>query len=91
MLQVWRTAVEYQLFHTVSLLACSLYPNAKRLLGSMWLWLAGIILFSGSLYALVLTGSRMFGMLTPLGGVAFILGWLGLAWSVWQSRQRSLG
>ena len=84
MLQVWRTAVEYQFFHTVSLLACALYPNARRVVVTMWLWLAGVVLFSGSLYALVLTGYRVLGMITPLGGVAFIIGWLALAWSTWQ-------
>lgn len=84
MLQVWRTAVEYQFFHTVALLACALDANARRAVPTMWLWLSGILLFSGSLYALVLTGNRMLGIITPIGGVAFILGWLWLAWSAWR-------
>lgn len=87
MLQVWRTAVEYQFFHTVALLACAIYPNVLRVVATMWLWLAGIVLFSGSLYALVLTGNRMLGAITPVGGVAFILGWLWLAWCAWRPQR----
>mgnify|MGYP001617078303 CR=1 FL=1 len=49
-----------------------------------WLFLAGIVLFSGSLYGLSLSGVRALGAITPLGGVAFIAGWLTLAWAIWQ-------
>jgi uncharacterized membrane protein YgdD (TMEM256/DUF423 family) len=50
-----------------------------------WLLVAGIVLFSGSLYALALTGIRAFGAITPLGGVAFIAGWLCVAWWAWKA------
>jgi uncharacterized membrane protein YgdD (TMEM256/DUF423 family) len=49
-----------------------------------WLLLAGIVLFSGSLYALSMSGVRALGAITPLGGVAFIAGWIALAWAVWR-------
>ncbi|GEM_PF-37957 len=84
LLAVWRTAVDYQLFHTVALLACSLHSNGPRLHWPMRLWMLGIVLFSGSLYLLVLTGHRTFGIVTPFGGTAFILGWLGLALQMWR-------
>jgi len=48
-----------------------------------WLFVAGTILFSGSLYALSLTGHRWLGAITPLGGVAFLAGWAALAWAAW--------
>ncbi len=50
-----------------------------------WLFLAGIVIFSGSLYALALTGHRWLGAFTPLGGLAFLAGWLVLAWSAWRA------
>ena len=51
-----------------------------------WLFLVGSVLFSGSLYALALTGVRLWGAVTPLGGIAFIAGWLVLAWGLWRGR-----
>ncbi|MEK7203998.1 MAG: DUF423 domain-containing protein [candidate division NC10 bacterium] len=51
-----------------------------------WLFLAGILLFSGSLYGLSLSGLRSLGAITPIGGVAWIVGWLVLGWGVWQGR-----
>lgn len=51
-----------------------------------WLLLVGILLFSGSLYDLSLGGVRALGAITPVGGVAFIAGWLALAWGVWQGQ-----
>ena len=51
-----------------------------------WLFVAGTVLFSGSLYLLAVTGVRALGAITPLGGLAFILGWLALAWSAWTGR-----
>jgi uncharacterized membrane protein YgdD (TMEM256/DUF423 family) len=49
------------------------------------LFVAGVVLFSGSLYALALTGSRTLGLVTPVGGVAFIAGWIALAWAAWRA------
>ena len=51
-----------------------------------WLFIAGTLLFSGSLYLLAITGVRMLGAITPVGGFAFILGWLALAWAAWSAR-----
>ncbi len=77
LLQTYQTAVQYHFFHTLALLAIINLPLSERLL--QWVarcFLLGIILFSGSLYALALTSISAFGILTPLGGCAFIGGWL---------------
>lgn len=79
MLAVWHTGVEYHLFHALGLLACGLVaaqlPDSALLKWSGWLMLAGILLFSGSLYALALSGERWLGALTPVGGIAFLAAW----------------
>lgn len=86
MLEVWQTAVFYHLVHAVAVLVVA--ALAVRLGTSAgWiavLFIAGILLFSGSLYALVLTGIRPLGMVTPVGGMAFIAGWLWLAVAAWR-------
>src|SRR5690349_15386337 len=80
MLAVWHTAVEYQIFHALGLLAVGLVamrlPQSRQLRWSGRLMLAGIVLFSGSLYALALTGERWVGALTPIGGFAFLAAWM---------------
>ena len=79
LLDVWRTAVQYQMFHSLALLAlASANPSgsSKWLHGTCWSWVAGIVVFSGSLYLLVITGMAKLGMVTPVGGVGFLLGWL---------------
>jgi uncharacterized membrane protein YgdD (TMEM256/DUF423 family) len=85
MLGVWQTAVQYQFWHALGLVAVGIlmlqWSQQKLLLWSGALMLAGILLFSGSLYALCLTGVRGLGAITPLGGVAFILAWAALAWA----------
>lgn len=73
----WQTAVLYHLVHGAVLLGLSLAAPARR--GPWWCLLAGIVLFSGSLYALALTGMRWLGPVTPLGGVCFLVGWAWLA------------
>jgi uncharacterized membrane protein YgdD (TMEM256/DUF423 family) len=78
-LEIWETAVRYHLLHAVALLALALSPQAPALRGPGWLFVAGIALFSGSLYALALGGPRALGPVTPLGGLAFLAGWLWLA------------
>jgi uncharacterized membrane protein YgdD (TMEM256/DUF423 family) len=79
LLTVWHTAVEYHLFHALGMLAVGLVAaqlaESTLLKWSGWLMLAGIVLFSGSLYALALTGQRWLGAVTPAGGVAFIAAW----------------
>ncbi|MET4692648.1 DUF423 domain-containing protein [Endozoicomonas lisbonensis] len=80
---VWITGTEYQFYHSLALILIALlglhFTDSKLLRWSANSFLAGIILFSGSLYALALTGIGWLGMITPLGGVAFLLGWLALA------------
>lgn len=83
----FETAVKYQFYHTFAILLVGLLlqKGENSLLNiSGWLFLAGIIVFSGSLYALCFTGIRWLGAITPIGGVAFIAGWLLLAWAVWK-------
>jgi uncharacterized membrane protein YgdD (TMEM256/DUF423 family) len=79
MLAVWHTGVEYHLFHALGLLAVGFaatrLPGSALLKASGWLMLGGIVLFSGSLYALALSGERWLGAVTPLGGIAFLAAW----------------
>lgn len=89
MLDVWHTAVEYQFVHALGLLALgSLLPQLTGPTAAVstagWLMLAGIIIFSGSLYGLVLSGARWLGAVTPFGGVLFLLAWLMFAWGIWR-------
>ena len=81
-LAAWQTAVHYQLVHGVVLLALGLYGAAtSRPLGpAPWLFAAGIVGFSGSIYGLVLGGWRILGPVTPIGGLALIAGWVALLW-----------
>ncbi|MBC3932142.1 DUF423 domain-containing protein [Undibacterium sp. CY22W] len=88
MLAIWQTAVQYQMVHGLGLLAVGIlmqqWPQAKRLAWVATAFAVGIFLFSGSLYVLALSGIRWLGAVTPLGGVAFLAGWLLLAISAWQ-------
>jgi uncharacterized membrane protein YgdD (TMEM256/DUF423 family) len=89
MLAVFETGVRYQLIHALALLALAWAGtrwSSPVINMAGWLFLVGIFLFSGSLYALCLTGIRGFGAVTPFGGVAFIVGWLALAWGAWRGR-----
>ena len=85
-LGVFETAARYQMYHALALLGVG--GVAGRLPGGTvavagWLFVAGTLLFSGSLYALSLTGHRWLGAITPLGGLAFLAGWAALAWAAW--------
>lgn len=89
-LEIFETAVRYQLVHAVALLgvagAWARWPDVSGPLGvAGWLMAGGIVVFSGSLYAFVLTGVRGLGAVTPLGGVAFLAGWAALAWAAWRT------
>ena len=79
MLAVYQTGVHYHLFHALGLIAAGLVatqiPASAYLKWSGWLMLVGIILFSGSLYVLSVSGLRWLGMVTPFGGISFILSW----------------
>ena len=87
MLAVWETGVRYQLVHALALLAVAWaltrWPGGA-VQASGWLFVAGTLLFSGSLYALALSGVRGLGAVTPLGGAAWIVGWALLAWGAWR-------
>ena len=88
-LAVWQTAVQYHAWHALGLLAVGLagfHLDGNWLRAAGWLLLAGIALFSGSLYVLALGGPKALGAVTPVGGLAFILGWLALALAVIYAR-----
>ena len=74
---IWETAVFYQLVHAVALLALAAIDRASRELAV--LWIGGIVIFSGTLYILSLSGERWLGAITPIGGVLLLAGWLLLA------------
>lgn len=87
MLAVFETGVRYQLVHALGLLAVGWAAGrwtSRAVRAAGWLFVVGVFLFSGSLYVLCLTGIRGFGAITPIGGVAFIAGWLLLAWGAWR-------
>ena len=85
---VYQTAVQYHVWHGLGLLAVGLLllhrPDSVPLAIAGWLFIAGIALFSGSLYALALTGNRGLGAVTPIGGVAFLGAWAAMAWAAWR-------
>jgi len=87
MLAVYQTGVQYHFYHTFALLAVALLllhlPLNNSLRWSGILFAVGIVIFSGSLYVLSITGIRWLGAITPLGGVAFLAGWLLLARAAW--------
>jgi uncharacterized membrane protein YgdD (TMEM256/DUF423 family) len=84
MLAVFETGARYQMFHALALLgtawATERHPGGASTAAG-WLFVAGTVIFSGSLYVLTLTGIRALGAITPFGGVALIAGWLALAWA----------
>lgn len=79
MLKVWETAVQYQMLHALALLAvvfaAQRFPNGPWQAAG-WCFVAGTILFSGSLYALSISGIRKLGAITPIGGLLFLVGWV---------------
>jgi uncharacterized membrane protein YgdD (TMEM256/DUF423 family) len=87
-LEVFKTGAQYQMIHALALFAVAFV--ATRWPGGLvnaagWLFVAGIVLFSGSLYLYAVTDQRLFGAITPLGGLAFIAGWICLALGVLRS------
>ncbi len=85
MLAVYQTGVQYHFYHALGLVLIGLavlhLPDSAALRTAGWLMAAGILLFSGSLYALALSGERWLGAVTPIGGLAFLLGWAALVWA----------
>ena len=88
LMAVYQTAVQYHFWHALGLLAVGILllqkPDSGALAAAAWLLVAGLVLFSGSLYALSLTGVRGLGAVTPLGGLAFLAAWAALAWAAWR-------
>ena len=88
-LEIFETGVRYQMYHSLALLLAANLSlkgaNGTRALVG-WAFSLGILVFSGSLYALVLTGERWLGAFTPIGGVAFLIGWGALAWTFLRNR-----
>jgi uncharacterized membrane protein YgdD (TMEM256/DUF423 family) len=82
MLAVWETAARYQMYHALAILGVALaaarWPAGGWSLAG-WLFTAGVVVFSGSLYVLALSGVRWLGAITPIGGVCFLAGWIALA------------
>ncbi|MBN7816031.1 DUF423 domain-containing protein [Algoriphagus pacificus] len=89
--ETFETAVKYHFYHTLALALIGLIqlvrPNWKSLQFSTWSMIGGIVIFPGSLYILSLTGVTWWGAVTPLGGVFFILGWLGLFYAALRNDQ----
>ncbi len=85
MLLIFETGARYHLYHALGLLAlAALMTTGAALAGPAWCLVVGVGLFSGSLYLLALSGARWLGMITPLGGLAFIAGWLWAALRLWR-------
>lgn len=87
-LQMFETAARYQMYHALALGLTAVVirsngPRAAKVAAGFFL--AGIVLFSGSLYLLALTGNAAFGIVTPFGGLAFLAGWAMLAWTAWKT------
>lgn len=86
LLAAWQTAVQYQLWHALAALAAALFAlhagTARPFVTAGWLFLAGAVVFSGSLYLMAITGMRAMGAVTPVGGALMLAGWGVLAWGL---------
>ncbi len=88
MIQIYKTGVEYHFYHALGLLLVGVLEIVMPSVSFKWpaIFLsAGIILFSGSLYVLAITGIKALGAITPLGGLSFIVGWIILFVTVWKN------
>lgn len=87
MFNIFEVGVRYHMYHAIALLAVawasSRWPGGS-ITAAGWLFLIGTAIFSGSLYLLSVTGLRWLGAITPIGGLAFLIGWILLAWGAWQ-------
>jgi len=88
-LAIWQTAVLYHGWHALALFGVGAVllarPDAAPFAWAAWLFAAGIVLFSGSLYALAFTGVKALGAITPVGGLLLLAGWLAAAWGGWRA------
>ena len=88
MLAVYETAARYQMYHALGLFVVAWLcreTQSRWAVKAGWLFCAGILLFSGSLYIVALGGIKWLGALTPLGGASFIGGWTCIAWTAWRA------
>jgi len=86
-LGTFETGARYQMYHALAMILAGLITVSGATSGAKtagWIFQAGIVLFSGSLYALALTGVKGLGAITPLGGLAFLAGWLWFGWTAWR-------
>jgi uncharacterized membrane protein YgdD (TMEM256/DUF423 family) len=84
---IFEVGVRYHMYHALALFAvawCVTQFPSSSVSVSGWLFIAGTVVFSGSLYILSMTGMRWLGAITPLGGISFLAGWIWLAWCVWK-------
>ncbi|WP_299002730.1 DUF423 domain-containing protein [uncultured Shewanella sp.] len=89
MIRIFNLGVEYQFYHTFALIAVAFASHwlpSRILAWAGYMFILGIVLFSGSLYAYALTQKAWLGAITPLGGLSFLLGWLFIAVAVWRNR-----
>ena len=88
LLVVFETGARYQMYHALGLLAvgwaASRAPASMAVSVAGWLFICGIVIFSGSLYTMTFTGMRWLGAITPLGGLCFMSGWVALAIGMWK-------
>jgi uncharacterized membrane protein YgdD (TMEM256/DUF423 family) len=85
--ELWHTAVEYHFWHALALALAVACGSGKASRVAIWAFALGVLLFSGSLYGLALGAPRWLGIVTPLGGVAFMVGWLALGLSLRSARR----
>lgn len=95
MLDVFETGARYQMYHALALLAVAWlalrWPESRAVTTAGWAFVVGTVVFSGSLYALALSGVRWLGAITPIGGVAFLVGWGALAAAAWTAGAGAAG
>jgi uncharacterized membrane protein YgdD (TMEM256/DUF423 family) len=85
-IEVYHTAAQYQMYHALALLALGAWGHSSSWTSfTGWAWTAGTLVFSGSLYALALTDIRWLGAITPIGGLAFLAGWISVAIAAWKA------
>ncbi len=91
LLQVFEVAVRYQMYHALALVLTGFILtrfHSQALSWAGWFFAAGVVIFSGTLYLLTLTGQRWLGAITPIGGTALLVGWLLVAWGVATAAQK---
>ena len=92
MLAVYDAAIRYQMYHAFGMVLVGIamrIGDDRRLAPAGWMFAAGILLFSGSLYGIALVGLKWLGPITPIGGLAFIAGWSFLGWRLWRGTEQT--